>query len=51
MGMSEDGVILDDYSQLAILYISDQFQLFFYRWRDLLDHVHLPRMFRKGKYA
>ena len=46
MGMSEDGVILDDSHQLAIVYI---FQLFYYRWRDRLDHVHLPRMFRKGK--
>jgi hypothetical protein len=44
--MSEDGVILDDSSQLALFYI---FQLFHYRWRDQLDHVYLPRMFRKGK--
>jgi len=44
--MSEDGVILDDSHQLAIVYI---FQLFYYRWRDRMDHVHLPRMFRKGK--
>jgi len=46
MSMSEDGVILDDSSQLAIIYI---FQLFCYRWRDRLDHVHLPRMFREGR--
>jgi hypothetical protein len=52
MSMSEDGVILDDSSQLAARHsLQISIVRLYYRWRDRLDHVHLPRMFRKGKYA